>query len=52
MVNHSVTAAGEVNASIACFPPCDYHVWGTLDNWTRGVKEAGKKVNCVPKSDV
>ena len=25
VMNHSVTAAGEVNPSIACFAPCTYH---------------------------
>lgn len=44
MINHSVEADGTVNASIACFPPCDYHVWGILDGWTHGKKEAGKPI--------
>lgn len=44
MQNHSVTPSGEVNASIACFPPCAYHVWGILDDWTHGEKKAGGKV--------
>ena len=44
MVNHSVSAEGDVNASIACFPPCDYHVMGVLDGWTHGVKLAGQSV--------
>lgn len=43
MVNHSVSAAGEVNASIACFAPCSYHVFGILDGWTHGDKPAGGK---------
>jgi hypothetical protein len=42
MLNHSVEPNGEVNASIACFPPCDYHVWGILDGWSNGKKEAGR----------
>lgn len=44
MLNHSVTPSGEVNASIACFAPCTYHVWGILDGWTYGEKKAGHKV--------
>lgn len=44
MVNHSIEPDGEVNASIACFPPCDYHVWGILNDWTFGNKPAGQKV--------
>ena len=44
MVNHSVTPSGEVNASIACFPPCSYHVWGILDGWRYGEKKAGERV--------
>ena len=44
MLNHSVSKSGEVNASIACFPPCTYHVWGILDGWTYGEKKAGEKV--------
>jgi hypothetical protein len=43
MVNHSVTLSGEVNASIACFQPCSYHVWGILDGWSHGWKLAGHK---------
>lgn len=50
MQNHSVTAAGEVHASIACFAPCDYHVWGILDGWTYGVKNAGENVT-LPGAD-
>jgi DNA-directed RNA polymerase subunit RPC12/RpoP len=45
MLNHSVTQSGEVNASIACFPPCSYHVWGILDGWIYGEKHAGDRVN-------
>lgn len=45
MLNHSVTPSGEVNASIACFSPCDYHVRGILDGWTYGEKKAGQKVS-------
>lgn len=44
MTNHSVDPDGTVNASIACFPPCDYHIWGILDGWAYGKKEAGKPV--------
>lgn len=44
MVNHSVDADGTVNASIACFSPCGYHVWGTLESWTHGRKEPGHPV--------
>jgi hypothetical protein len=44
MLNHSVTQGGEVNASIACFSPCTYHIWGILDGWTHGEKRAGEKV--------
>lgn len=50
MANHSVTSAGEVNASIACFPPCSYHVWGTLDSWFYGEKRAGEKVKFTEKT--
>lgn len=45
MVNHSVKPDGEVNASIACFPPCGYHVFGILDGWTHGGKPAGRKID-------
>lgn len=45
MQGHSVAANGEVNPSIACFAPCGYHVWGTLDGWRYGVKSAGGKVS-------
>ena len=45
MVNHSVAPNGEVNASIACFPPCSYHVWGILDDWTHGEKLAKHNVS-------
>lgn len=45
MLNHSVTPSGEVNASIACFVPCTYHVWGILDGWTYGEKRAGERVS-------
>jgi hypothetical protein len=44
MLDHSVSTGGEVNASIACFPPCTYHVWGVLDGWIYGEKRAGEKV--------
>lgn len=44
MVNHSVEADGEVNASMACFPPCTHHIWGILDGWTYGRKAAGAPV--------
>ncbi len=44
MLNHSVTPNGDVNASIACFAPCSYHVWGTLEGWIYGEKRAGEKV--------
>lgn len=44
MVNHSVDPDGTVHASIACFPPCGYHVWGKLEGWTHGKKEAGQPV--------
>lgn len=44
MLNHSIDADGTVNASIACWAPCDYHIWGILDGWTHGVKEAGKLI--------
>lgn len=44
MVNHSVDADGTVNASMACFPPCDYHVWGILDGWSYGAKAAGQPI--------
>jgi len=47
MVNHSVEPDGTVNASIACFPPCDYHEFGILDNWTYGKKEHGKPIVTV-----
>ena len=42
--NHSVDADGTVNASIACYPPCDHHVFGILNGWTFGVKPAGKPI--------
>lgn len=42
--NHSVSESGEVNASIACFPPCDYHIFGVLDGWTHGNKFAGRGI--------
>lgn len=45
MVMHSVSAAGEVNASIACFAPCKYHVYGILDGWTHGEKRVGHNVD-------
>jgi hypothetical protein len=45
MVNHSVSPTGEVNASIACFSPCKYHVYGILDDWTHGEKRAGHNVD-------
>lgn len=44
MVLHTVDADGRVDASIACFSPCGYHVWGILDGWTHGVKLAGRAV--------
>lgn len=44
MVLHSVAADGEVNASIACFSPCSYHVWGRLEGWTHGEKKSGEPV--------
>lgn len=44
MLNHSVTPSGEVNASIACFPPCTYHVFGILNRWIYGEKRAGERV--------
>lgn len=44
MVNHSVDVDGTVNASIACFPPCQHHVWGILDGWTHGAKPAQERV--------
>lgn len=44
MLNHSVSPTGDVHASIACFPPCTYHVWGVLYGWTHGEKRAGQKV--------
>jgi hypothetical protein len=43
MRNHSVSSGGEVNALIACFPPCPHHIWGILDGWTHGEKAAGKQ---------
>ena len=45
MVNHSVSSTGEVNASIACFAPCTYHVFGILGGWTHGEKPAGGRVS-------
>lgn len=45
MVNHSVAPDGVVSPSIACFSPCTYHVWGTLDGWTFGEKKSGGLVS-------
>lgn len=42
LLNHSIAADGTVNNSMACFAPCSFHIWGTLDGWTHGVKLAGK----------
>jgi len=44
MALHSVDADGTVNNSIACWPPCTYHVWGILVDWPYGVKLAGKPI--------
>lgn len=48
MTNHSVEPNGEVNASIACFAPCAYHVWGILQGWTYGKKYARCKIGEGP----
>lgn len=53
MTNHSVDADGMVNASMACFAPCTFHIWGILDGWKHGVKAAGEPIadpgRIVPK---
>lgn len=45
MSGHSVEADGMVNPSIACFPPCKYHIFGILDGWTCGPKKAGGRID-------
>lgn len=52
MANHSVQPDGTVHASIACFPPCDYHVYGILDGWCYGLKQAGQGVSTQVKEAV
>ncbi len=45
VMGHSVSPAGEVNPSIACWSPCGYHVWGILDGWIYGEKRAEQGVD-------
>ncbi len=51
LTNHSIDEDGTVNASILCGNSvwdkergrheCGWHMWGVLEAWTHGVKEAG-----------
>lgn len=46
LLNHSVDANGEVNASILCGAKgCNYHIWGILEEWEVGrTKKAGSPI--------
>ena len=43
-ISASVIPSGEVIASIACAPPCDYEVSAILDGWSFGEKRTGDPV--------
>ena len=41
ILNHSISAGGELDKPLGCFHPCDYRVSATLVFWIYGRREAG-----------
>jgi hypothetical protein len=53
IMNHSINAIGEVNASVLCYANCGYHEFVVLDEWPAGwSKPAGAPFVAGAKSEV